>query len=137
NAFTLEVRSDGTYTLTVSAPLSHPAQDDASTGGVETSFEDNLLLEFGIKVYDRDGDAATGTISVNVDDDSTVLITQPPAATAMDAPGAPSIQVTSSTFNFTGTTGQVPNLGPNLAVTAGVVIATHVAESALQGPPQN
>ncbi|KKB79369.1 hypothetical protein VW29_17555 [Devosia limi DSM 17137] len=137
NAFTLEVRSDGTYTLTVSAPLSHPAQDDASTGGVETSFEDNLLLEFGIKVYDRDGDAATGTISVNVDDDSPTLVAPPPAATEMDEPGAPSMAVTESTFDFHGSTGQIPDLGPSLTVNAGVVIATHAAESALQGPPQD
>ncbi|WP_240233121.1 DUF5801 repeats-in-toxin domain-containing protein [Devosia lacusdianchii] len=136
-AFTLEVESDGTYTLTVFRPLSHPSQDNPATAGtVETSFEDNLRLEFGLKVIDRDGDATPGKLTFNVDDDSPALIGTPPAATEMDEPVAPSTQTTTSTFNFTGTTGQVPNL-PNLSVNAGVVIANHVNESALQGPPQD
>lgn len=134
-AFTLEVQSDGDYKLTLSAALSHPAQDNASTGAVETSFEDNLLLEFGFKVYDKDGDAAPGKLSFNVDDDSPALAGKPPA-TEMDEPVAPSTQTTTSTFNFTGTNGAAPNLGPNLSVNAGSVVAQFgFTDFTLQGPP--
>lgn len=63
-AFTLEIRSDGSYTLNMKTPLSHPGHGE--TG----SFEDNLLLNFGFTITDGDGDTATGTIKVNVDDDS-------------------------------------------------------------------
>ncbi|ODT80474.1 MAG: hypothetical protein ABS76_16195 [Pelagibacterium sp. SCN 64-44] len=68
--FTLEVKSDGTYKLTMLAPLSHPSQDDPATASTETSFEDNLALGFGFKVYDGDGDHVGGVLNFNVDDDS-------------------------------------------------------------------
>ena len=70
-AYTVEVENDGSYTFTLLSPLAHPDQDDGDDGnGVETSWEDNLLVEFGIEVTDGDDDVAEGTLTVNVDDDS-------------------------------------------------------------------
>ncbi len=47
-AFTIEVKSDGTYVFTLTAPLNHPYTDqDLHNDGLETSWEDNLTLGFG------------------------------------------------------------------------------------------
>ena len=70
-AFTVEVQSDGTYKFTLLEPLAHPGHDDPSTNpAVESSFEDNLQLDFTVTVTDGDNDTATSTLSVNVDDDT-------------------------------------------------------------------
>ena len=71
-ALTLQVSANGDYTFTQYAPLAHPGTDNLATGPTETSFEDNLQLNFGFRVYDRDGDSAPGTITVTVDDDTPV-----------------------------------------------------------------
>ncbi|WP_040676955.1 T1SS-143 repeat domain-containing protein, partial [Rhizobium mesoamericanum] len=60
NAIVVTVNADGTYSVTLNAALAHPA----------TGTEDNLVLNFGFDIYDGDGDHVSGTISVNVDDDS-------------------------------------------------------------------
>jgi hypothetical protein len=59
-----------TFTFTLLDNLDHPLTDDPSTPATETSFEDNLLLQFGVTVSDYDGDDITTTVSVNVDDDT-------------------------------------------------------------------
>ncbi|GAB1716406.1 MAG: hypothetical protein NTAFB05_14480 [Nitrobacter sp.] len=69
-AFTLEIRSDGTYTFTLQAPLDHPGH------GAAGSFEDNLALDFGFTITDGDGDYTTSTLTISVDDDSPVLVDQ-------------------------------------------------------------
>ena len=67
----LVIDADGDYTFSAFAPLSHPLTDDpTTTGTVETEFEDNLNLQFTYTATDGDGDFVTGTISVNVDDDT-------------------------------------------------------------------
>ena len=68
-AFTIEVQSDGTYKFTLIAPLDHPLTNDPNTAALETSFEDNILLNFKFTITDGDNDTATGTLSFNVDDD--------------------------------------------------------------------
>jgi len=59
NVFTLVVAADGSYTLTMNAPLAH----------AEAGTEDNLALRFGYTVTDGDGDTAEATLTVAVDDD--------------------------------------------------------------------
>ncbi|MGV3576339.1 MAG: DUF5801 repeats-in-toxin domain-containing protein [Devosia sp.] len=69
--FELVVNADGTFTLTMQAPLAHPSTDDGNkNNGTETEWEDNISLEFDYKVIDNDGDAASGSIKVSVDDDT-------------------------------------------------------------------
>lgn len=69
--FELLVNADGTFTLTMQAPLAHPATDaDGKNNGPQTEWEDNLSLSFDYKVIDNDGDTATGSINVSVDDDT-------------------------------------------------------------------
>ncbi|WP_208109926.1 DUF5801 repeats-in-toxin domain-containing protein [Dongia mobilis] len=54
-------------------PLYHPLNDDpASKDAVETAFEDNIVLTFGVRVTDGDGDYADTTIAIDIDDDSPV-----------------------------------------------------------------
>jgi T1SS-143 domain-containing protein len=74
NALVLAVNADGTYSLLQNAPLAHPSTDDPTTPALaERAYEDNLRLSFGFKVVDKDGDSATGTILVSVDDDIPTL----------------------------------------------------------------
>ncbi len=72
--FTMVVDSNGNYTFTLFAPLEHPSQQDGNeNNGVETSWEDNLLLDFGFTITDGDGDTAKGNIGINVDDDTPTI----------------------------------------------------------------
>lgn len=74
DVFTLEVDNDGNYTFTLIAPLAHPYQDsDSANDGPETSWEDNLLLNFVFTITDGDEDTVTGTLTFNVDDDSPTI----------------------------------------------------------------
>ena len=85
--FTVEVQSNGSYKFTLLEPLAHPGHDDPSTSPtVETSFEDNLQLNFTVVVTDGDNDTATSTLSVNVDDDSPVAIDEIAVNVAENAP---------------------------------------------------
>jgi len=63
---TLIVGADGSYKLTVSAPVAH----DIQLPGIE----ENKTLTFGITVTDGDGDQATATLRVDVDDDTPVPV---------------------------------------------------------------
>src|SRR6185437_8392485 len=59
--FTLDVAPDGSYTFTVFEPLVSPT--------VGTT-EENLGVTVGFTVTDGDGDQATGSLTVNVNDDT-------------------------------------------------------------------
>ncbi len=60
----------GAYTYTQIKPLDHPGHDDPGTGPVETSYEDDINIDLSYQVKDGNGDSATGTLSVTIDDDS-------------------------------------------------------------------
>src|SRR6185436_7518222 len=63
----------GDFDFCLSLPLQHPYHDsDSKNDGPEKSFEDNLKFDFTVIGTDADGDAATGHIKINVDDDSPV-----------------------------------------------------------------
>ena len=75
DVFKLEVDfASQTFTFTLLDNLDHPLTNDPSTPATETSFEDNLLLTFGVTVSDFDGDEITTTLTVNVDDDSPTIV---------------------------------------------------------------
>lgn len=59
--FTLDVDSDGSYTLKVSEPLVHPTS---------STTEENLTVEIGFTVTDRDGDRDSGSLTFKVNDDT-------------------------------------------------------------------
>lgn len=87
-AIVLHVNADGTYTLTLNAPLDHPYIDSDfnNTGGPEIGYEDNLILNFTYTATDGDTDTAPAVLSVNVDDDKPVSFT-PEDALLSNAPG--------------------------------------------------
>ncbi|WP_160194698.1 VCBS domain-containing protein [Devosia riboflavina] len=60
-AATLIIKADGSYSFTLNAPLAH-------SGSGETNNE----LSFGFSVTDGDGDKASGTLKINVNDDAPV-----------------------------------------------------------------
>ncbi|MGM4927015.1 T1SS-143 repeat domain-containing protein [Tardiphaga sp. 619_E2_N8_5] len=64
SAAVLVINADGSYSVTVNAPVVHPAN---------STTEDNKALTFNIAVTDGDGDTATGSLTVNVNDDTVVL----------------------------------------------------------------
>ena len=72
--FTLDVAADGSYTFTVSEPLVHPTN---------SATEENLPVVIGFTVTDGDNDTATGSLTVNVNDDTPVANTVT-AATVLD-----------------------------------------------------
>ncbi|MBN9244063.1 MAG: hypothetical protein J0I98_14825, partial [Mesorhizobium sp.] len=53
----------GNYTLTLLAPIHHPAGGD----------ENDVAFVVGYQVADQDGDVVRGTLSINVDDDTPVV----------------------------------------------------------------
>jgi hypothetical protein len=71
--------NNSNYTFTLSDQLDHPATDDPATSGtVETAFEDNLVLNLGsvLQVVDKDNDVATAAankLAITVNDDSPVI----------------------------------------------------------------
>ncbi|WP_441227843.1 T1SS-143 repeat domain-containing protein [Tardiphaga sp. 20_F10_N6_6] len=64
SAAVLVIGANGSYTLTVNAPIAHATPGTA---------EENKALTFNITVTDGDGDTATGSLTVNVNDDTVVL----------------------------------------------------------------
>ncbi|QEE43331.1 type I secretion C-terminal target domain-containing protein (plasmid) [Rhizobium sp. WL3] len=64
-AAVLEVRADGSYTFTMKAPLAHPEQSL-----LESLAEEDQTLRFDFTVIDGDGDTASGSLSIKVDDDT-------------------------------------------------------------------
>jgi len=65
-AAVLVIKADGSYSLTLNAPVAHSA---TPTGD---GVEENLTLDFGFVVTDGDGDTATGSLAINVNDDAPV-----------------------------------------------------------------
>ncbi|WP_132559766.1 DUF5801 repeats-in-toxin domain-containing protein [Rhizobium sullae] len=62
--FTLTVGADGSYKFDLSAPLVH------TTAGAS---EENLPVTIGFTTTDADGDTATGSLTINVNDDVPVV----------------------------------------------------------------
>ncbi|MBO6719225.1 MAG: tandem-95 repeat protein [Rhizobiaceae bacterium] len=60
-AAVLIIRADGSYSFTLNAPVAHP------TSG---TVEENKTLSFGWSATDGDGDATSGTLRINVNDDT-------------------------------------------------------------------
>ncbi len=75
--FTLEVKSDATYTFKLLDQLDHADK---------TNPDDIISLNFGFKATDADGDAAEGKITINVKDDGPVAADD--TATLAEAPGS-------------------------------------------------
>jgi T1SS-143 domain-containing protein len=71
-AFKVELNTaTGGFTYTQLKPVDHPGHDaDRANNGPETSYEDNLVVNLSYQVKDSNGDTATGTISVTINDDS-------------------------------------------------------------------
>ncbi len=135
--FTLTVNEDGTYTLEMHAPLSHPLTDNPATSTVETSWEDNLRLVFEYKVTDGDNDTAKATLTVNVDDDSPKATNVSIAAAVQEVDIVPAQTVSKPiSVNFTADTLlQPPNLSSaHLTVSGGNGIVVMGADHVLRGP---
>ncbi|KZD20585.1 DUF5801 repeats-in-toxin domain-containing protein [Tardiphaga robiniae] len=64
SAAVLVIGANGSYTLTVNAPIAH---------AISGTTEENKALTFNITVSDGDGDTATGSLTVNINDDTVVL----------------------------------------------------------------
>lgn len=64
--FTAEIldSSTGEYRVTLYSPVDHP----------DTTTEDNVQIELGYTATDFDGDSAQGTLTVDVDDDSPIIV---------------------------------------------------------------
>jgi len=102
-AIVLHVNADGTYTLTLNAPLAHPFTDpDFQNNGPELGYEDNLTLRFTYVATDGDGDTASATLSVTVNDDKPVDFT-PQDALLDDAAGSGTFAL--DVFGHTGADG--------------------------------
>ena len=67
------VNAGGSYTFTLLEPLDHPVVEDEE--GNPISIENELQLGIPFTVTDSDGDAASATLFVTVDDDTPVLAT--------------------------------------------------------------
>lgn len=63
-AATLTIENDGSYTFTTYMPLAHPNS---------AAIEENLPLTFNYTVTDGDGDKVTGSLTVQVNDDTPVV----------------------------------------------------------------
>ncbi len=82
DAFTVTLDStNGQFTFHLIEALAHPdgnniPGDDATDDGT-ARYEDNLNLDFGAKVIDKDGDSGSTTLHFTVNDDAPMLVTQP------------------------------------------------------------
>ena len=73
-AFSVSVDpSTGAYSFSLLGQVDHPGHDDPGVAGIQTAFEDNLVINLTYTVTDKDADAVTGTLSVNIDDDMPIL----------------------------------------------------------------
>ena len=93
--YRLVIQANGDYTYTLFAPLKHPVQNDPGTPEAETEFEDNLSVAFNITVTDGDNDFATGTLTINVDDD-----TPDAAPLAIEVSNVPADPAVTGLLNF-------------------------------------
>jgi T1SS-143 domain-containing protein len=79
-AFSIQVTdpSTGAYSFTLLKQLDHPGHDvDGANDGPETAYEDNITIDLTYTVADFDGDSATGTLSLSIDDDMPILVQAP------------------------------------------------------------
>ena len=76
--------NDHPFTLELLGPLDHQGHDDPSTAATETSFEDNIVLHLDFTLTDSNGTVTPGTVDINIDDDSPVLIQQPAETRTVD-----------------------------------------------------
>ncbi|MBL8710140.1 MAG: hypothetical protein JNL25_13170, partial [Rhodospirillaceae bacterium] len=106
-ALTVKVENDGTFTVTLLKPLDHP----------NGNAENDIDLQFKVKVIDNDGDSVTGNINVKIDDDSPVINVTKGSDTGvvLDTQDAETIgansDTRSSTANFSGVFGWTKNGG--------------------------
>ena len=79
-----------TYTVTLFASLDHPDQDNPATSEqIERAFEDNILLDFPFTVQDSNGDTATATLTLNIDDDTPIVTVEGATHGTVDEDGLP------------------------------------------------
>ncbi len=74
--------STGAYTFTLLHAVDHPLTDDSAAAPVKTSYEDNLDINLTFTVKDGDNDTKTGTLSINIDDDSPSILSPEGGATS-------------------------------------------------------
>jgi VCBS repeat-containing protein len=86
-AVTSVTNSGANYAITWLQPVTHPVQDDPSTGATETIFEDNLNFDVTVTVTDDDGSSNTTTFNVDVDDDSPTAVTTALVQAVVDEDG--------------------------------------------------
>jgi T1SS-143 domain-containing protein len=115
---TIEQLQDGAW-----QPVLHITLD-ASTGAYEVeqlaairhadngnNNENNRSFTLNYRVTDGDGDTANGAIELRVDDDTPVLVTPPPAPTAVDEAGPASDATTATIETLGSTAGTISPLG--------------------------
>jgi hypothetical protein len=70
-AFTATLDANGgAGQFTLIEPLQHPLVNNPDTQQTELSYEDNIVLSFGVRATDGDGDSVDTAIVFNIDDDS-------------------------------------------------------------------
>jgi T1SS-143 domain-containing protein len=70
--FTMKINNDGTFAFTQFAKLDHGASN-ASTGTItNATTNEEITLAFGVTATDKDGDNATGKITVCIKDDAPI-----------------------------------------------------------------
>ncbi|PWB65683.1 MAG: hypothetical protein C3F17_03415 [Bradyrhizobiaceae bacterium] len=72
-ALAINADSSVSCTVTLLQPLDHPSRDDPATPESERAFEDNLRLAFPFTIRDANGDSASATLTLDVDDDTPVI----------------------------------------------------------------
>ncbi|REG07399.1 T1SS-143 domain-containing protein [Rhodopseudomonas thermotolerans] len=102
---TLTINADGSYSFTTFAPVVHP------TAGTT---EENLGLSFAYTVTDGDGDTATGSLTVDVNDDTPVSTGDVAPSTILDDEAQ--LEFTPANDGI----GLVGDVSPNVKVVTGV-----------------
>ena len=105
--------STGAFTFTLLEPIDHPTADR----------EDNLAIAMGFTATDGDGDTASGTLTVDIDDDSPNVVAAAPAILGNDEAGTS----TSGALNF------FEAVGADRGSDAGVVFVNNEADNRLRG----
>ncbi|MBI2253712.1 MAG: cadherin-like domain-containing protein [Proteobacteria bacterium] len=71
---TVNGHATGNFTFTLLDQLDHPFDNGANEAGdTGSGFEDNLILDLVYKATDSDGDSASGSLIIKVDDDMPVF----------------------------------------------------------------
>ncbi|MDE5452826.1 VWA domain-containing protein [Bradyrhizobium sp. CSA112] len=74
-AFKIQVTNaaTGAYSFSLLGQVDHPVHDDPNVAGSQTAYEDNINIDLTYTVTDRDGDSATGTLAISIDDDMPIM----------------------------------------------------------------